>query len=129
MAHADQASLPVLLAGRNRHVRELLARELTREGFSVQESPLKGEDLHRATPGAGLLVLDVELPGPDALKVIREVRRFTPGLPVAVFAHEESDVRDCLAEPDVVFVKKGEDPRRLVETVRVVLSGRGTPRQ
>lgn len=121
MASADHPNRPVLLAGRNRHVRELLARELAREGFEVRESAPGPECVSQVCGEAAMLVLDVELPGLDVLGIIRRARGVRPGLPVALFAHREDEVGECLKEPGVYFVHKDEDPGSLVRTVRGML--------
>jgi len=113
----------VILADRNRHIRELLAREFARAGFAVKGCGLGREAALLAASEGEILVVDGELPDMDARRVIREVRRSRPGLPVAVYAHGEDEARPCLDEPMVFYVPKGDDPARLVSAVLDVLRG------
>ncbi|MBI4805848.1 MAG: response regulator [Desulfovibrio sp.] len=121
MATAATASFTVILANRNRHIRELLAREFSREGISVKSCGLGREATNLAASGADILVVDSELPDMDPLSVIRQARLARPVLPVAVHAHEIEEASACLTEPMVFFVPKSEDPSILVEAVRGML--------
>ena len=115
------ASFTVILADRNRSVRELLSREFVREGFSVKSCGLGREAANLAASGGDLLVVDVDLPDMDALSVIRQARRARPRLPVAVHAHGVDEAEPCLSETMVFFVPKRDDPAMLVQAVRGVL--------
>ena len=126
MATAATASFTVILANRNRHVRELLAREFSREGFCVKSCGLGREAASLAASGGDLLVVDSELPDMDPLSVIRQARRTRPVLPVAVHAHGAEEATVCLREPLVFFVPKNEDPAVLVDAVRGMLKKQAT---
>jgi len=117
---ATAASIPftVILADRNRHIRELLAREFSREGFVVKGCALGREAVSLAAEEGDMLVMDGELPDMDPLSVIRQVRQRRPGLPVAVLAHSKEEAGECLREPRVLFVPKGGDPTLVVDAVR-----------
>jgi CheY-like chemotaxis protein len=121
MATAAAASFTVILTNRNRHIRELLAREFSREGFCVKSCGLGHEAASLAASGGDLLVVDSELPDMDPLSVIRQARRGRPVLPVAVHAHGAEEATACLREPMVFFVPKSEDPAVLVKAVRGML--------
>ena len=121
MATATTASFTVILVNRNRHIRELLAREFSREGFCVKSCGLGCEAASLVASGGDLLVVDSELPDMDPLSVIRKARQTRPALPVAVHAHGEDEATSCLCEPMVFFVPKSEDPAVLVEAVRGML--------
>jgi DNA-binding response OmpR family regulator len=121
MATAAAPSFTVILANRNRHIRELLAREFSREGINVKSCGLGREAASLAASGADLLVVDSELPDMDPLSVIRQTRLARPVLPVAVHAHEAEEATACLCEPLVFFVPKSDDPSVLVGAVRRML--------
>ena len=118
MATAASTTFTVILADRNRHIRELLAREFNREGFAVKGCALGREAVDLAATEGDMLVMDGELPDMDTLEVIRWVRRTRPDMPVAVLAHSEDEAGDCLSEPRVLFVPKGGDPALVVDAVR-----------
>lgn len=121
MATAASQNFTVILADRNRHIRELLSRELGREGFEVKGCGLGRVAASLAAVRADLLVVDTDLPDLDALSVIQLVRSTRPRLPVAVYAYEEEDAAPCLTEPEVLFVPRGDDPAQLVRAVRSML--------
>ncbi|WP_243312750.1 response regulator [Fundidesulfovibrio agrisoli] len=118
MATAASTTFTVILADRNPHIRELLAREFNREGYAVKGCALGREAVDLVSAGSDLLVMDSELPDMDPLSVIRLVRRARPGFPVAVLAHSRDEAGECLGEPRVLFVPKGEDPALVVDAVR-----------
>ncbi len=127
MATASAHHFTVILADRNRHIRELLARELARQGYAVRGCGLGREAAELAAEEGDMLVVDQDLPDMDALSVIRIVRRNRPGLPVAVHAHSAEEASACLTEPRVRFVPRTEDPAPLVRAVREVLEEAGEP--
>ncbi|GFK93801.1 Nitrogen assimilation regulatory protein [Fundidesulfovibrio magnetotacticus] len=126
MATAASNPPTVILADRNRHIRELLAREFAREGYAVKGCGLGREAALLAAAEGDILVVDGELPDMDAGRVVSEVRRVRPGLPVAVYAHEEDEARPCLGQPMVFYVPKRDDPAGLVKAVLEALRARPT---
>jgi len=122
MATRASTSFTVVLADRNRHIRELLAREFTREGFTVKDCGLGRDAALLAATGADALVVDADLPDMDVLSVLRLARRERPNLPVIVHAHDTGEAGTSLEEPHVYFAAKADDPLLLVQTVRGVLN-------
>lgn len=115
------AIFTVILADRNRRIRELLAREFARAGFTVKDCGTGREAACLAASGADVLVADADLPDMDALSVLRLVRRVVPGLPALVHAHDAQEAGASLEEPLVFFVARADDPTVLVRAVRRVL--------
>jgi DNA-binding response OmpR family regulator len=76
----------ILVADRNRHVREFLQRELTAEGYRVWTAKDGGEVLtHIATePGPDLLILDLEIPFAARLGLLEQIRKQNRLLPVVI---------------------------------------------
>ncbi len=126
MAHARHTRFTVILAERNRHVRDLLAREFTQAGFSVKSCGFGREAVSLAREGGDVLVVDGELPDMDPAGIVRQVRCVRPGLPVAVHAHEPEEAGKCLSEALVFFVEKSGDPEGLIGKVREVLGATRT---
>jgi DNA-binding NtrC family response regulator len=109
----------ILIADRNRHVRNLLHRELSDEGYQVI---LAGEDkelirLLLDENTADLLILDPDLPSsltkPELIKLLHGRR---PSLPILIytFLHDDFDYRRlpgvalCLEkEEDINLLKEG----------------------
>ncbi|MBI4961700.1 MAG: response regulator [Desulfomonile tiedjei] len=77
----------LLIADRNRNVRDFLRREFVAEGYSVQLAKDDRELLDLINAGAepDLLILDLEMPyapGPD---VLAQLQHCSPCLPVVVY--------------------------------------------
>ncbi len=114
----------IVLADRNRHIRSLLARELTGQGFEVTCCGLGREAVALARKQGDILVVDGDLSDMDAVSVIRQVREVRPELPIVVHAHSADEAVQCLQERFVLFVPKEQDPARLVRLVRKALETR-----
>ena len=76
----------ILVADRNRHVRDYLQRELSGEGYRVVLAKNGRQVLDRITSGepVDLIVLDLNLPDERELKVLEKIREHAPDLPVVV---------------------------------------------
>ncbi len=76
----------ILIADRNRHVREFLRRELTAEGYEV-EVARDGKELLGRINGEDpphLLILDLEIPYLDEPEVWARLKDRRPPLPVVI---------------------------------------------
>ncbi len=76
----------ILVADRNRHVRDYLQRELSAEGYRVLLAKNGRQVLDRIANGESmdLIVLDLNLPDERDLKVLEKIHEQAPGLPVVV---------------------------------------------
>ena len=76
----------ILIADRNRHVRDFLRRELNAEGYQVEVARDGRELLNRlddADP-PHLLILDLEIPYLDELEIWARLKDRQPPLPVVI---------------------------------------------
>jgi CheY-like chemotaxis protein len=111
----------ILIADRNRHVRDFLRRELLTAGYQVEAARDGREvlDLIGAHPPPDLLILDLELPYVTELKVLELLHEQLPSLPVIVHSFlPESESR--LPEA-ATFLEKREDIDLLKEVVAELL--------
>ncbi|MDY6792612.1 MAG: response regulator [Thermodesulfobacteriota bacterium] len=114
----------ILIADRNSHVRELLRRELTLEGYQVQLAKT-GQEIIQYTLGQeplDLLIVDPDLPDTDNLLLVKTLREHFPALTVVVhsFLSEKGIQQDILNT--VTFVeKRGSSIDRIKKTVAKVL--------
>jgi DNA-binding response OmpR family regulator len=114
----------ILVADRNRHVGDLLQRELQAEGYRVQVARDDREVLKllAATPSPQLLILDLEIPYDGGLAILEQLRRSYPSMPVVI----HTLLTEHESHPDVAaaaaFVEKGGDTERLKVVVREVLN-------
>lgn len=111
----------ILIADRNRHVREFLRRELVTEGYQV-EAARDGREvlqiLNCQTP-PDLLILDLELPYVTELKVLELLHEQLPSLPVLIHSflpESESHLPEA-----ATFLEKREDTDLLKEVVAELL--------
>ena len=76
----------ILLADRNRHVRDLLRRELSAEGYVVEVARDGREVLERLNGDdpPHLLILDLEIPYLDETEVWARLQDRQPALPVVI---------------------------------------------
>lgn len=117
----------ILIADRNRHVREFLRRELLAEGYQVEEARDGREVLERVNGAAppDLLILDPEMPYVAELKVLESLQEQRPSLLVVIHSfHPESEQN--LPE-GVAFLVKREDTNLLKEVVAELLGSNNLP--
>ncbi|MGQ9922136.1 MAG: response regulator [Desulfobacca sp.] len=123
----------LLLADRNRHVREFLKRELEAEGYrvviarSAQEilTVLAGEERF------DLLILDLEVPYVVEADLFPQLQTFYPALPILIHSFQPDNPQALAAYHKAIFLEKNEDPARLKETVAALLrpGGKGSARR
>ena len=98
----------ILIADRNPHVRELLRREMTLEGYQVQLAKTGREVINYTLrqDSFDLLILDPDLPDTDESFLLKKLGERIPPLPVVVhaFLSENSEQQDVLTT--VIFVEK-----------------------
>jgi CheY-like chemotaxis protein len=76
----------ILIADRNRHVRDFLRRELHAEGYRI-EVARDGREVLNHLQGhepPDLLILDLEMPYVDELEVLAHLKERQPRLPVVI---------------------------------------------
>jgi CheY-like chemotaxis protein len=111
----------ILIADRNRHVREFLRRELLTEGYQV-DAARDGREALEMIQGLNppdLLILDLELPYVTELKVLELLQEKLPSLPVVIHSflpESESHLPEAAK-----FLEKREDTNLLKEVVAELL--------
>ena len=114
----------ILIADRNRHVRELLKREMRAEGYRVRLAKNGREVLDQVYQyePLDLLILDLDLPDAGEVAVLERIEDRIPSLPVVVhtFLSDYANNRGVLGA--AVFVeKKGSSIESLKRVVFEVL--------
>jgi DNA-binding NtrC family response regulator len=109
----------LLLADRNRHVRELLRRELESEGYQVAVARDAQEILALLAQGAmpDLLILDLEIPYAAELKLLEQLQALYPTLPVLIHSFQPEDPQELILSKAMAFLEKTEDPHQLKATI------------
>ncbi len=114
----------ILVADRNRYVREFLRRELTGEGYEIilAKSAQEILDLIHEKRDMHLLILDVDVPCAKELSILEKAETRVPPLPVVVHSFF-SDYRECTSQSGTtVFVEKtGSNVDQLKRVVSEVL--------
>jgi len=122
------ASGKILIADRNRHVREFLCRELVAEGYLV-EAARDGREVLQIINGQNppvLLILDLELPYLTELKVMELLQERLPSLPVVI--HSFRPESEQYLPGAAAVLEKREDTNLLKEVVAELLGKNSLPR-
>jgi len=105
-------TIKILIADRNRNVRNLLQRELLGEGYLVI---LAGEDrelirlLHDENI-VNLLILDPDIPSSLSIaELITLVHAYHPALPIVIYTFQNDEFNYADLPGVVVCLEKGED--------------------
>ena len=97
----------IIIADRNRHVREFLRRELISEGYRVRVAKDDKELLSmidNETPD--LLILDLEIPYGGGLAVLQRLRDRNPPLPVVIHTFLTEYANHPVLQEQASFVEK-----------------------
>lgn len=120
----------ILIADRNRHVREFLRRELGAEGYQV-EVARDGRDLLNRLDGdepPHLLILDLEIPYLDELDIWTRLKDRQPRLPVVIHTFLPEYPTKLTVPLAAAFLEKKGDTDELKAVVAEVI-GKYYPRQ
>ena len=118
----DQFS--ILIADRNRYVREFLKRELTAQGYRVKLARTGREVLKEVFnhEALDLLILDLDLPEVKELSILEKVGDRIPAIPVVIHCFLEEYVNHQGRLSTTAFVEKeGTNIDRLKEVVLELL--------
>lgn len=114
----------ILVADRNRHVREFLRRELTSEGYRIRMVSSSQDVLQCAYDNKplDLLILDPDLPDADDVSLMEKLNDRIPSLPVIVHSLDSKyDKHSGLLEVSAFVEKTGNSVERLKNVVAEVL--------
>ncbi len=114
----------ILVAERNRHVRDFIRRELTGEGYLV-EVVRDGHELFARLTTVSLpdvLILDLELPFFSEEDLFTRLYEEFPHLPVVIHSFWAEELDPGQGPPAAAVLEKMEDIQRLKETLAEVLA-------
>jgi DNA-binding response OmpR family regulator len=115
-----QEEFIILIAERNRHVRDFLRREFQAEGYRVQVAR-DGRELlvmMETDPPPDLLILDLEIPFTNGTPLLEGLGEKVLPLPIIIHSFLSEYKGDMRA---AAFVEKSEDPQNLKTAVEEVL--------
>ena len=113
----------IVIADRNRHVREFLRREFLKDGYRVQLAR-DGFDLInilRAEDRPDLIVLDLDLPYMAGFVLQEILFRQNSGLPIIIHGMTEENENNPLIKGAKYQLEKSGNPGGLKEAVSQVL--------
>lgn len=93
----------------------------------IDEAQTGDELLEKLYTGVfDLVMLDLCMPGKDSLDVLQEIKKQYPKLPVIVFTMNPDDIYAIrmLQNGASAFINKETQPKKIIEIIRVVLSGK-----
>jgi DNA-binding NtrC family response regulator len=113
----------ILLTDRNRHVRELLRRELETEGYEVAVARDAQEILGLLARGEipDVLILDLEIPYMTEANLLENLKGKYPSLPVIIHSFQPENMGEFSAAEAAVFLEKAEDPQQLKTTIAALV--------
>jgi DNA-binding NtrC family response regulator len=126
LSKANTAADPftVLIADRNRHVREFLRRELMSAGYLVQVAK-DGREVMKMTAvddPPDLLILDLDLPYVNGVSILEELQNRNSPMPVIVHTfHTEWMRHPTVQRAAGLCEKSGNNIQGIKETVAQVL--------
>ena len=84
-----------------------------------------GRELVAANPDAGLLLLDLHLPGAVGMSLLAELRQSFPAVPVVVLSASDrrEDVLQAIDLGAMGFIPKSSTNRVMLQALRLILSG------
>ena len=73
-----------------------------------------------------LVILDISMPGPDALDVLIQIKADRPSLPVVIFSMNPDEIYAIrmLTNGASAYINKETKPKQVIEILRTVLQGR-----
>lgn len=113
------------MADRNRHVRDLLRRELRAEGYEVAEA-WDGYEVWQKLTGPDppdVLILDPDLPYLEDLVEMAQFQEHPPSVPLILYMFREEEPQVPLPQA-AARLEKREDPRPLKEVLAWILKHR-----
>jgi CheY-like chemotaxis protein len=113
----------ILIADRNRHVRDFLRRELSAEGYQVEVARDGREVLSRINGEAPphLLILDLEIPYLDEPEVWARLKDRQPPLPVVIHSFLPEYPTNLTLPIAAAFLEKKGDTDQLKALVAEVI--------
>ncbi len=101
-------TITILVADRNRHVRELLKRELAEAGYRIllAKTALEVSDTIYQQNPPDLLILDPDLPDDENIHSLKLLPEKAPSLPIILHMHAADTTIDTSEIKSVGFVEK-----------------------
>jgi DNA-binding NtrC family response regulator len=109
----------ILVADRNSHVRELIKREMTAEGYRIRLAGNGHQVIQQAYQHEpiDLLIMDPDLPDTDASFLLKKIQNRIPYLPMVIHAFGSDYGNHTPFLKAAAFVEKGANSVEILKTV------------
>jgi DNA-binding NtrC family response regulator len=116
-------SFLILIADRNRNIRNLLQRELMAEGYRVRVAKDDREVLAHISSEErpSLVILDLEIPYGGSVELVEKLKAVNPFLPVVIYTQYTEYEQHPSLEDMAGFVEKGGNVDNLKIKIRETL--------
>ena len=114
----------IMIADRNRNVREFLRREFEAEGYRVRLARDGREVLRMTRVGAvsDLLILDLDMPYADGVRILVQLQDKEPSIPIVIHTTSlEYEGHSAVREAAAFMEKTGNNISQLKELVEETL--------
>ena len=116
----------ILIADRNRNVREFLRQEFEAEGYRVRLAR-DGREVSRMTrvgTAPDLLILDMDMPYVDGVKILEQLKDKEPSMPIVIHTTSmEYEDHSAVRQAAAFMEKTGDNIDHLKELVEETLRG------
>lgn len=114
----------ILIADKNRNVREFLKREFSIAGFKITlaKDGIELIDIINLEPPPDLLICDLEMPFSNGLETLEELQNLRPQLPVIIYTFlTEHAGHEAITKVAAFLEKTGNDVENLKKAVAEAL--------
>lgn len=114
----------ILIADRNRNVREFLRREFSVAGFNIKlaKDGIELLNIVNHEPPPDLLICDLEMPFSNGPETLEELQQLRPGLPVIIYTFlTEHAGHEAMSKVSAFLEKTGNDVENLKKAVEMAL--------
>jgi len=111
----------ILIADRNRNVRDFLRREFSTEGYEVVVAE-DGERILAEIDRVDLLIFDIEMPGADSIRIFEKTQNRKPPLPVVVHTFLTEESQRAYSGKGEVYIQKSGNIEYLKSAVADMLN-------
>ncbi len=124
----DQPSL-ILITDRNRHVRDLLRRELTAAGYRIKLAKDGGEVLEGINGNdlPDLVVLDLDIPYAGSFELVEKIGASRPDLPVVVHTLYTEYAQHPSLKNMAAFIEKSGNIEALIKKIEEIIGRKTKP--
>lgn len=116
----------ILIAERNRHVRDFIRRELASRDYLVRGACNSDEvfAMLGSPQPPDLIILAMDTPNTGSAGLLERIAADHPRTPVILYVYREETADKAVTQLAAGIVEKNGDPARLTDMVERLLSGR-----